>query len=188
VATSRQRPPAFDLVACVAEEEKHRVAGSVAAVVSMVLLGLLAIGCASNVRQVGSPPLSAQSTMAGVALTCPTSSVVNTYLNDHITGPPTVIAPPRGGQICNYGELGEGGQANVIIEPGTEADLKASEAEADSDGGPTGAPIPNLGNDAFLLQGKGTVFVLKGTTLISVSSFSSTDAQVESLARQIVGS
>ena len=188
MAISRLQPPAVDLVARATEEDKRAGAGAIATVVCVVLLSVLVAACSSKATSaISTPPGSPSTATATAGLTCPPDSVVNADLDTHITGPPAIIVPPRGGQICNYGSLSEGSEASVEIGPGTEADLKAAEAGAESGGGPTAVPVANLGNDAFLLEGKGTVFVLKGNTLISVSSFSSTDAQVESLARQIVG-
>jgi hypothetical protein len=169
VAISRLRPPAVDLVA---------------AVVSMLLLSLLVSACSSKATQVKSAPPGSPSTAAAAAgFTCPPYTVVNADLNEHFTGPPAVTVPPRGGQICDYGELGA---VRVVIGPGSsEAELKGNEGAAG--GGNTIVPVPHLGSDAFVVQGKGSVFVLAGNTLVVVFAVPGTDAQVESLARQIVG-
>jgi hypothetical protein len=169
------------------EGQRARSARRAITVVSVVLLGLLVAACSSKAIQAKStPPGSPSTTTAAAGFTCPPDSVVNADLDMHITGPPTIIVPPTGGQICDYGGPGQGGQTRVTIEPGTEAELKGNEGAVG--GGNTIVPIAHLGNDAFLVQGSGTVFVFKGKTLIAVSSFSNTDAQVESLARQIIGS
>jgi len=73
----------------------------------------------------------------------------------------------------------------VSISVNTPAGFKVDKQNV-ANGHITLSTVPGLGDENYLVAGVGEVFVLKGNTQVEVMAPGATDAQVESLAGQII--
>jgi len=119
---------------------------------------------------------------SGSLPSCPSASVVNAALGQSDTGP--VVSGTSTYKICTYPGSGPV-PTKVSISENTPAGFKAGKQDV-SNSGITVTTVPGLGDQNYLLSGAGEVFVLKGDTEVEVMAVGTTDAQVETLARQLI--
>jgi len=159
---------------------------------AIILFGVLGAACSS------SPTASSSSTTslaAGSSTTaapsasgtgslpaCPSASVVNAALGQSNTGP--AVSGTSQYEICTYSGSGPV-PTKVSISVNTPAGFKVDKQNV-ANGHITLSTVPGLGDENYLVAGVGEVFVLKGNTQVEVMAPGATDAQVESLAGQII--
>jgi hypothetical protein len=128
----------------------------------------------------------ASSSSATIAVKCPSADVVGQALGQVDTGPVTASSDV-GGQAMTICAYSIGGGSNQTAVSFTTFPSLAVAAIGKTHWAGEGTAVPGLGDAAYSVAANGTLGVFVGSIFLSIASKGASEAQLEGLARTLLG-